>query len=167
MGIGKPDLEQWIQQKQEQQAKQRYPEGHPLAWLQAEEQVQLSEERRKEIVSLGFPDDGYDYLKHVRQGHAETAARNEQGQDHDQEGGISLHLHTVSRHFKLYLKVILCFQVDGLKHERLSTAFRKCAKTKTATEQMTLAPISSVARNSFGLAFRWGHVTWGENSSIL
>ncbi|GIL81302.1 hypothetical protein Vretifemale_10341, partial [Volvox reticuliferus] len=26
----------------------------------------LSEERRRELLSLGFPDDGYDYLKHMR-----------------------------------------------------------------------------------------------------
>ena len=42
----------------------RYPPGHPLAFLN--EQEPLSEERRREIIALGFPDDGYDYLKHLR-----------------------------------------------------------------------------------------------------
>lgn len=26
----------------------------------------MSEERRRELVEMGFPDDGYDYLKHMR-----------------------------------------------------------------------------------------------------
>ena len=44
----------------------RYPPHHPLAWLQEEERDDISEERRKELIELGFPDDGYDYLKHMR-----------------------------------------------------------------------------------------------------
>lgn len=34
-------------------------------WLQ-DEVDDISEERRKELIELGFPDDGYDYLKHLR-----------------------------------------------------------------------------------------------------
>lgn len=26
----------------------------------------MTEERRQELIELGFPDDGYDYLKHLR-----------------------------------------------------------------------------------------------------
>jgi hypothetical protein len=26
----------------------------------------MSEERRRELIEMGFPDDGYDYLKHMR-----------------------------------------------------------------------------------------------------
>jgi len=45
----------------------RYPPGHPLAWLeQTESQPPISEARRKELIELGFPDDGYDYLSHLR-----------------------------------------------------------------------------------------------------
>ena len=33
--------------------------------------LQLPEDRRKELVSLGFPDDGYDYLKHLKEGRDE------------------------------------------------------------------------------------------------
>jgi protein LTV1 len=45
----------------------RYPPGHPLAWLEAERnQEDIPEGRRRELVELGFPDDGYDYLRHVR-----------------------------------------------------------------------------------------------------
>jgi len=45
----------------------RYPPGHPLAWLeQIEPQPPISEARRKELIELGFPDDGYDYLSHLR-----------------------------------------------------------------------------------------------------
>lgn len=45
----------------------RYPPGHPLAWMEEEaQQGEMSEERRQELVELGFPDDGYDYLRHVR-----------------------------------------------------------------------------------------------------
>jgi len=45
----------------------RWPAGHPLAWLQAETANRVGDDaRRREIVSLGLPDDGYDYLKHLR-----------------------------------------------------------------------------------------------------
>ena len=46
----------------------RYPPGHPLAWLEeeAEEVGAVSEARRRELVELGFPDDGYDYIRHMR-----------------------------------------------------------------------------------------------------
>ena len=41
--------------------------GHPLAFLEAEDAVySLSEEQRREIIGLGLPDDGYDYLRHLR-----------------------------------------------------------------------------------------------------
>jgi hypothetical protein len=43
------------------------PAGHPLAWLDLEQAPEsISEERRRELIELGFPDDGYDYLKHLR-----------------------------------------------------------------------------------------------------
>ena len=45
----------------------RWPAGHPLAWLEAEQNNKVGEDsRRREIVSLGLADDGYDYLKHMR-----------------------------------------------------------------------------------------------------
>lgn len=45
----------------------RFPPGHPLAWLEEEEtSSSLTPERRRELVELGFPDDGYDYLAHLR-----------------------------------------------------------------------------------------------------
>ena len=45
----------------------RYPPGHPLAWLEEDESVEeMSGTRRRELIDLGFPDDGYDYLKHLR-----------------------------------------------------------------------------------------------------
>lgn len=47
----------------------RYPPGHPLAWLEEagdSEGEELPEERRRELLQLGFPDDGYDYLRHMR-----------------------------------------------------------------------------------------------------
>lgn len=50
----------------------RYPPGHPLAFLN--EQDPLTEERRREIIALGFPDDGYDYLKHLRRRGAVAAS---------------------------------------------------------------------------------------------
>lgn len=48
-----------------------YEEGSEFSmprWAQQhdDEQYELSEERRRELVSLGFPDDGYDYLRHLR-----------------------------------------------------------------------------------------------------
>jgi protein LTV1 len=45
----------------------KYPPGHPLAWIEDQElQGEMTDERRRELVELGFPDDGYDYLRHVR-----------------------------------------------------------------------------------------------------
>lgn len=35
-------------------------------WAPEEVTWDLSEEKRKEIVELGLPDDGYDYLKHLK-----------------------------------------------------------------------------------------------------
>ena len=61
VGIGRPD----IQSVQEAAVPTGYPSGHPLAWLSSE-QDDISEERRKDIIQLGFPDDGYDYIKHLR-----------------------------------------------------------------------------------------------------
>jgi len=37
----------------------------PLITLQ-EPRDDMTEERRRELIELGFPDDGYDYLKHLR-----------------------------------------------------------------------------------------------------
>ena len=44
------------------------PDRGPLAWLAAEEgpPAGLPAERRRELLELGFPDDGYDYGKHMR-----------------------------------------------------------------------------------------------------
>ena len=46
-----------------------YEEGSEFGrWAQQheDEEYELSEERRRELVSQGFPDDGYDYLRHLR-----------------------------------------------------------------------------------------------------
>lgn len=73
VGIGKPDLERVLEERSRTDAGPRYPPGHPLSWLQSDPpQAPLGEDRRREIISLGFPDDGYDYLKHIRQGHADV-----------------------------------------------------------------------------------------------
>lgn len=40
---------------------------HPLAFLYENEEDQVqSEEQRQEILSMGLPDDGYNYLQHMR-----------------------------------------------------------------------------------------------------
>lgn len=71
MGIGKPDAARLASDVHKSSLNGgRYPEGHPLAWLNEEAQPSISEERRQEIIRLGFPDDGYDYLQHMRQGHS-------------------------------------------------------------------------------------------------
>ena len=36
-------------------AGRRFPPGHPLAWLHEEPQAPVSEERRRELIELGFP----------------------------------------------------------------------------------------------------------------
>ena len=68
VGVGRPDMD-LLEERHHQESLQgrRYPAGHPLSWLDDEEsQAALSEECRKQILDLGFPDDGYDYLKHMR-----------------------------------------------------------------------------------------------------
>ena len=71
VGIGRPDATRLAAEGQGSSLREgRYPAGHPLAWLNEESEPSISEERRQEIIRLGFPDDGYDYLQHMRQGHA-------------------------------------------------------------------------------------------------
>ena len=68
VGVGRPDMD-LLEERHHQESLQgrRYPPGHPLSWLEEEEgQEALSEDRRKQNLDLGFPDDGYDYLKHLR-----------------------------------------------------------------------------------------------------
>lgn len=86
--------------------KERY--GNPLSWLKEEEGVwgggqegtsSLDESRRQELIELGFDDDGYDYLKHLRtlgRGHARLEAvqddrSNEDDGREEREGKIVLH----------------------------------------------------------------------------
>lgn len=69
----------------------RYPPGHPLAWLESgpESGSELSDERRRELLELGFPDDGYDYLQHMRTlGHG-SAALEGPGLSERQEDGAA------------------------------------------------------------------------------
>lgn len=64
---GQPDVEAVAEAHQTAVATRRYPPGHPLAWIEDQElQGEMTDERRRELVELGFPDDGYDYLRHVR-----------------------------------------------------------------------------------------------------
>lgn len=37
-----------------------------MSYLQEPPPDNMTEERRRELIELGFPDDGYDYLKHMR-----------------------------------------------------------------------------------------------------
>ena len=59
-----------------------------IAQLQGRQQegpvLQLPEDRRRELVSLGFPDDGYDYLKHLKEGREDVKADHE-----DDDEGVS------------------------------------------------------------------------------
>jgi len=64
---GQPDVEAAAEAHQTSTSTRRYPPGHPLAWIEDQElQGEMTDERRRELVELGFPDDGYDYLRHVR-----------------------------------------------------------------------------------------------------
>ena len=60
VGVGRPDAEAV---QQHRAAAPRAP--HIPRWFQ-DEVDDISEDRRKELIELGFPDDGYDYLKHLR-----------------------------------------------------------------------------------------------------
>lgn len=78
VGIGRPDIERLAEQTHTENLG-RFPPGHPLAWLHEPQKSIISEERRKEIVALGFPDDGYDYLQHLRQGRAQQPTGQPEG----------------------------------------------------------------------------------------
>lgn len=67
VGMGRVDEEAVLDSQPGDALERRYPPGHPLAWLEAEQsQEAMTEERRRELVEFGFPDDGYDYLRHMR-----------------------------------------------------------------------------------------------------
>lgn len=87
--------------------KERY--GNPLSWLKEEEGIWgggqvgtsgLDESRRQELIELGFDDDGYDYLKHLRtlgRGQARLEVVQEDRSNEDaggegKEGKIVLHV---------------------------------------------------------------------------
>ena len=67
VGVGRPDSEA-VARARQGEPPGTYPPGHPLEWLDAEPGEALSPERRQELLELGFPDDGYDYIKHLRAG---------------------------------------------------------------------------------------------------
>ncbi|KAL0054064.1 hypothetical protein WJX82_003186 [Trebouxia sp. C0006] len=60
VGVGRPDAEAVLQQADTAPRAPFIPR-----WFQ-DEVDDISEDRRKELIELGFPDDGYDYLKHMR-----------------------------------------------------------------------------------------------------
>ena len=62
VGVGRPDVEA----NADLPNSRDYPTGHPLSFFQYEPASDLTEEQRQEMVDLGLPDDGYDYLKHLR-----------------------------------------------------------------------------------------------------
>ena len=76
VGVGRPDADA----VQDQAA----PARQAPRWLQDD----INDERRKELIELGFPDDGYDYLKHLRvlgkgqaslEGHADNGIESDAG----------------------------------------------------------------------------------------
>ena len=62
--VGRPDPA--LASEPQSRDPEYYSPEHPLAFLSEEPTDTLTEEQRKEIVDLGLPDDGYDYLKHLR-----------------------------------------------------------------------------------------------------
>ena len=66
VGVGRPDPTLEVDTSQAGRSESRWPPGHPLSFLSEEQEAELSAEQRREIVNLGLPDDGYDYLQHLR-----------------------------------------------------------------------------------------------------
>ena len=74
VGIGRPDAAA-VAAASANRPPPRYPPHHPLAWLENEDGAagaaagasSLTPARRREMLDLGFPDDGYDYLRHLRE----------------------------------------------------------------------------------------------------
>lgn len=86
VGIGRPDAQQLAQDVHLEQ-KGRYPEAHPLSWLERAEEDVITDERRRETIALGFPDDGYDYLKHLRRGQS-SATLGAEGESIEGESAV-------------------------------------------------------------------------------
>ena len=82
VGVGHPDPEAAAELQHDSGS--RYPPGHPLSVLLEEPAADLTDEQRQEIVDLGLPDDGYDYLKHLRDGAGSA------GQSSGEQAGSSL-----------------------------------------------------------------------------
>ena len=72
--------------------------------------LQLPEDRRRELVSLGFPDDGYDYLKHLKEGREDVRADHED----NSEGVTSRDEGRVSAAFSRGLREADRQETDGL-----------------------------------------------------
>lgn len=62
--FGRPDAT--LAPEAEQSHGTEAPLAHRLAGIFDETGADLSQEQRREIVDLGLPDDGYDYLQHLR-----------------------------------------------------------------------------------------------------
>lgn len=112
MGIGRPDAERMADELHNKSTTEgTLSSGHPLAWLERSNQPTISEERRREIMALGFPDDGYDYLKHVRQGHdamaTSTQSGSSAGQDASERYGGTCPVLLHSQHCKISMHIAL------------------------------------------------------------
>ena len=90
VGVGNPDASFEAAQDTDQTGDSRWPSGHPLSFLEQEvARTDLTDAQRKEIVDLGLPDDGYDYLQHLRDPRAGPATAPELSASSLPEGLVS------------------------------------------------------------------------------
>ena len=82
VSVGRPDPASATEGRQEQDG--LLPASHPLAWLSEGHEASLTDEKRRAIVDLGLPDDGYDYLQHLRDPRVDYAP------DCERQAGASL-----------------------------------------------------------------------------
>lgn len=99
VGIGRPDSEEASEAGVP--AGKEHPGGLPLSSIQSQPAADLTEQDRTEIVDLGLPDDGYNYLQHLRDSAATESLHREQPSSSLLEGvawqGLCLCAPTVSK----------------------------------------------------------------------
>ena len=76
VGVGRPDPD--LAPEEQGTASSQYPPGHPLAFFAEQPDTALTDEQRQETVDLGLPDDGYDYLQHLRDPRSTAGLNSEQ-----------------------------------------------------------------------------------------
>jgi hypothetical protein len=120
----------------------RWPAGHPLAWLEAEQTNKVSDDsRRREIVSLGLPDDGYDYLKHMRVvgGRVSSSLVEVPAEEHPKKQGDTISLVEEVAGPSVFVPATRISKTKTVRDEKMLDASKLVVRSK-ADDDVTQAP---------------------------